>query len=162
MSSDVYSYFDTHPTTPYSLTFINCDPVSGRAEYYAGCVAKSFSWSAEKGDDDLVKFECVLQSKSAGEISQTISGDNWKTSGSKTDNYGKFHLADMSYQVDVGGGATDVALNSFSMTFQYDEVEQLDPNGDGTYDEVGFVGRNDCTFEYTIPVSYTHLRAHET
>lgn len=149
VNADVYSYFDTHPLTPYSLTFLVKDPITGRDEVYSGCVCKSLTISGEKGDDDLVNFEAVLISKNAGLISQTLVGsDNWQTSGSKAD---VLHVADMSYQIDVGAGAASVLLNSFSFKFETADVEQLGPDGAGGYSEVGLVGRGaDNTFECNL------------
>lgn len=151
VSTDTYSYFDTHPTSPDSLTFIVGDKnQTSRGEVYAGCVIQSLNFSAERGDDDRIKFEMVLHAKNAGLYGQTIDPSDWQVSGSKPDNYGALHLTDMTYQIDVGAGYQDVSLTSWAMNFAYDEVTQLTPDGVGGYDEIGLVGRDNNTFELTV------------
>ncbi len=151
VSTATYSYFDTHPVSPDSLTFICGDlNQTSRGEVYAGCVIQSLNFSAERGDDDRIKFEMVLHAKNAGLYDQTIDPTNWQVSGSKPDNYGALHLTDMTYQIDVGGGYQDVSLSSWALNFAYDEVNQLTPDGAGGYSEVGLVGRDNNTFELTV------------
>jgi len=157
VTGNVYSYFSDHPLTPYSITFIVHDPVSGRSKVYEGCVSPTFGYSAERGDDDLVKFDITLQSRKAGLIDQTLTGvndpANWQTSGSKADGYGKFHHTDLTYKIDVGAGDVAVLPSSWAMTFAHDELEQDDTDGAGAYNEIGFSERSGCTFEFNAKPS---------
>ena len=150
-SGTTYSYFDAHPTTPSSLTFLCADAnQTTRGEVYSGCVIQSLNFNAERGDDDRIKFEMVLHAKDAGVYDQTIDPTAWNISGSKPDGYGALHLTDMTYQIDVGAGYQNISLSRWSMSFAYDEIEQLSPDGDGGYNEVGLHGRNGNTFEITV------------
>jgi len=157
-SAGTFTYFTTHPTTPFkSLTFAVDDPVAGRDEVYSGGVLKSFKVSAEKGAP--VKFEAEFQFKGAGDIAQTLTNTTeWQTSGSAGDNYGKFGFNDITYQVDAGDGDTSIAIQSWSLSFVIDELSSENSDGSGGYSDIGFVERAGGTFEYALlPCATTEL-----
>ena len=148
-SSNVLSYFDTHPTgdgVDHSFTFFAKSPVDGEDKIVEGCVVKAADFTFERGELITTAFEC--EGKNAGKIDQTITG-TFQSSGSA--GVGRPTFEDFTYQVDTNGtGDSTITCKSASVHFGWDKVESLSPDGEGGYADKGFVGRENCTFSFTI------------
>ncbi|KKL97102.1 hypothetical protein LCGC14_1837870, partial [marine sediment metagenome] len=149
VSSDVISYFGTHPDgdgVDYSYTLFGNAPRSGEAFIVTGCVNKSVELTFERGEQVITTFEG--EGKNQGAINQTITG-TLVSSGSAGVGFPTFE--DFTYQVDINGsGDSDFTCKSVSMQFAYDNVEALTSDGVGGYADKGFVGREGNTFTFTM------------
>ncbi|MCK5604866.1 hypothetical protein KAR91_23450 [Candidatus Pacearchaeota archaeon] len=128
-----------------ALTVYKRDAVAGRDKKALGVLVTGFKLTGEK--KGLVRFEAVCISKSTA-IDQTLGG-TWQTSGSAADNYGRVHYEDLTFQLNVGAGATNVCAQSFEVSNTYDQVTQECPDGAGSYDQFGLTG---ITGTWAMPI----------
>lgn len=148
-SAGVYTYWSTHPSTPRSYTFVVKDPITGRDRVYSGCVMQGVKVSGQKGEP--VMFEATLVTKGPVLNAQTLpAATSWKTSGSKSSNFGTMMFSDMQYQMNVGSGYSSIPAKSFALTLSYSEITQENPQGDGTYADAGFGTREGNQLELTL------------